>query len=104
MSEKDIEYVDGLYIKPPVTKDGRPLPEFIKGKGSIKVADMIGWLNTIETEWVNFDLKESKKGNWYCAVDDWTPTKDEEYRKGAAQAKQALANGTEVEDDDIPFN
>ncbi len=99
------DYVEGLRIKEPVTKDGRPLPDFIKAKGSIKVSEMIGWLQTVDTEWVNFDVKVSKKGNWYVAVDNWTPTKDEEYQKGAAQARQAMSPppAENFEDQDIPF-
>ncbi len=98
------DYVEGLRIKEPVTKDGRPLPDFIKAKGSIKVSEMIGWLQTVETEWVNFDVKVSKKGNWYVAVDNWTPTKDEEYEKGAAQAGAAMQPvQTDIPEDEIPF-
>jgi len=103
------DFIEGLFIKPPIKKDGAPLPEWIKAKGSIKVADLIGWLQTVQTEWVNFDVKESKKGNWYVAVNTWEPTKDEEYAKGAAQAREAL-NGqgaghspVDIDDDDIPF-
>ena len=103
----DIEFINGLHIKAPFTKDGRPLPEFIKAKGSIKIQELIDWLNHQEGEWVNFDVKESKKGNWYCAVDNWTPTKDEEYDKGMKQAKEAMqptpAQQHDMEDDDIPF-
>ena len=102
----DIDFIDGLHFKAPVKKDGSPLPDFIKAKGSIKVQELIGWLQTVQTEWVNFDVKVSKKGNWYCAVNTWEPTKDEEYQKGAAQAKEAMAPAPVpdgIADDDIPF-
>lgn len=101
----DIEFIDGLFIKEPVTKDGKPLPDFIKAKGSMKVAELIGWLNTQESEWVNFNVKVSKAGKWYVAVDNWTPTKDEEYDKGLHQAKAAMAPAEpDLEDPDIPFS
>ena len=99
-----VDFIEGLFVKAPVKKDGSPLPHFVKAKGSIKVADMIGWLQTVQTEWVNFDVKESKKGNWYVAVDKWEPTKDEQYDKGMHQAKAALAPDNIIDDDDIPFN
>ena len=107
----DIDFIDGLIIKAPVKKDGCPLPHFIKAKGSIKIAELIGYLQTVQTEWLNFDVKESKKGNWYCAVDDWTPTKDEEYAKGTAAAREAMSPSAKKaeeegswEEDSIPFN
>jgi hypothetical protein len=105
----DIEFIDGLMFRPPVTKDGRPLPDFIKAKASIKVADLIAYLQTVETEWLNFDVKESKKGNWYAAVDNWTPTKDKEYADGMASAREATHPAVappavaDFHDDDIPW-
>lgn len=72
----DIQYIEGLRIKEPVTKEGKPLPDFIKAKGSINRLDMMAWLAQQEEDWINFDVKVSKKGNWYCAVDDWKPTED----------------------------
>ena len=101
----DIDFVEGLRIKPPLKKDGTPLPNFIKAKGSIKVQEMIGWLQTVDTEWVNIEVRESKKGNWYVKVDNWTPTKDDEYEKGMHSARNALSDQGDpgIDDDDIPF-
>ena len=100
----DIEFVDGLIIKEPHER----APDFVKGKGSIKVAELIEWLQKRETQWVNFDIKVSRAGKWYCAVDNWDPTKDQQYKEGMQQVKQAAepapapAGGTF--DDDIPFS
>ena len=105
----EVQFVNGLIIKAPVKKDGSPLPDWIKATGSIKVAELVGWLNEQEGEWVNFDVKESKKGKWYVAVDNWTPTKDEEYAKGTAQAREVMnaqgdvAIAPDFDDGDIPF-
>jgi hypothetical protein len=98
----DVKFIDGLMFRPPVKKDGSPLPHFIKAKGSIKRAELINALQGMEGEWVNFDVKESKGGKWYASVDEWTPTKDQEYSKGVAEAKAAMAPADDFEDD-IPF-
>ena len=93
----DIDYIEGLFIKEPVTKQGKPLPDFIKAKGSIKVADLMAWLKTCEDEWVNFDVKVSKKGKWYCAVDNWKP------EQSSAQQPASQEPPFNPDDDDIPF-
>ena len=105
----DVQFINGLMFKPPVKKDGSPLPDWIKAKGSIKIQELIDTLNNLEGEWVNFDVKESKKGNWYAAIDTWQPTKDEEYDKGldaarAAMAPDAKSDTSDIDDDDIPFD
>jgi hypothetical protein len=63
----------------------------------------MAWLDGRETEWVNFEVKLSKAGKWYAAVDSWEPTKDQQYAEGVAQAKAAVAPETDFADDDIPF-
>ena len=98
----EIEFINGMIFKPPVKKDGSPLPHFIKAKGSIKISELIEWLQQRDTEWVNFDIKESKQGKWYCSVDTWEPSKDQQYAEGIAQAKQAAAPDP-FEDSDVPF-
>ena len=97
-------FIDGLMFKPPVKKDGSPLPHFIKAKGSIKLAELIAFLNEQEGEWINFDVKESKNGKWYASVDNWEPTKDQQYAEGMHQAKQAAQPvDNTIADEDIPF-
>tara|TARA_R110000737_G_scaffold303578_3_gene310776 strand:+ start:246 stop:560 length:315 start_codon:yes stop_codon:yes gene_type:complete len=101
-----MKFIDGLIIKPPVKKDGSPLPDFIKAKGSIKRTELIAWLENESGEWVNFDVKESKGGKWYAAVDTWEPdSQKQEYNKGSAQAREAMApdQTQPFEDSDIPF-
>ena len=99
----DVKFIDGLIIKPPVKKDGSPLPEFIKAKGSIKRQELIDWLTAMEGDWINFDVKESRQGKWYAAIDDWKP--DGEYAPAApAPAKpKAHEDGAGFPDDTIPF-
>jgi hypothetical protein len=66
----DNKYIDGLFFKKPSPK----APSFIKGKMSIKKDKFINWLNTQDTEWVNIDILESQKGEFYGKVDEWKPT------------------------------
>ena len=93
-------FVDGLIIKEPHER----APDFVKAKGSIKIPELIEYLQKLPSsqEWLNFDVKVSRGGNWYCAVDTWKPdAQKQEYNKGAAQAKAAMA--PEIAEDDIPF-
>jgi hypothetical protein len=94
----DIEFVDGLIVKPPHAK----APDFVKAAISIKVADLGVWLRAKHKageEWVNIDVKESKNGKWYAAVSTYKPKKTDEQQPAARKpaAKRPAA------EDDIPF-
>ena len=65
----DTKFIDGLRFKEPNER----APEYVKAKGSIKVADLLAWLQQQSGEWVNFDVKVSNGGKWYAAVDNWKP-------------------------------
>ncbi len=95
MDKKDVEFVDGLIVKAP--RQGAP--DFVKATISIKRADLGNWLRGKTDEWINVDVKESRAGKWYAAVDDWKPPvlKD--------QAAPAVTQGGFQDDDleDIPF-
>jgi hypothetical protein len=79
---KEIEFVNGLVLKAPNDN----APEYVKAKGSIKVADMLEWLKNQPGEWVNFDVKVSQAGKWYAAVDNWKPNKGQERTPAKAEA------------------
>ena len=66
----DVEFPSGLIIKPPHDK----APDFVKGKLSINKESLTEWLATKEGEWVNMDIKVSKGGKLYLAVDNWKPS------------------------------
>ena len=81
----DIEFVDGLLVKPPHAK----APSFVKASIAIKVEDLGKWLREkykAGEEWVNLDIKESKNGRWYASVSNFKP-------KGKKQD----------DDNDVPF-
>jgi hypothetical protein len=86
----EIEFINGLIFKAPSEK----APDYVRAKGSIKVSELMAWLDGRETEWVNFDVKVSKAGKWYAAVDSWEPTKDQQYKEGVAQAKKSFERVT----------
>ena len=67
------EFISGLIVKKPHEK----APEFIIAKLSIKRDDLIKWLQG-KDEWVNADIKLSKKGSYYAQVDNWKPKKQNE--------------------------
>ena len=90
----DIQFVDGLIVKAP-----RPgAPDFVKASISIRVEDLGKWLREQykagNKEWINVDVKESKGGKWYAAVNTFKPEK-----KAAPEQKRPMEDMA----DDIPF-
>lgn len=65
----EIQFADGMVYKSPHSN----APSFVKASISIKVADFVVWLQKHETTsgWVNIDVKESKGGKLYCALNDY---------------------------------
>ena len=96
----DIEFVNGLIVKTPTDKT----PDYVKAKMSFKVQELIAWLQSKNEEWVNVEIKASKAGKWYCAVDSWKP--DKERSQPAPSEPQKATGGARGFDDDsdaIPF-
>jgi hypothetical protein len=98
------QFVDGLIIKPP--RQGAP--DFVKGSISIKRAELGNWLRSKSDEWINLDIKESKKGTWYAEVNTWKPQGSEpqpeaKYSKPQPEAPDAVAQSKDDFSDDIPF-
>jgi len=87
-----IEFVNGLIVKAP--RDGAP--DFVKAAISIKVADLMSWLQGRNDEWVNIDVKEARSGKWYAAVNSYKTIKKVEPSK---VEKNSIADM----DSDIPF-
>ena len=91
-------FVNGLIVKAPNDK----APDFVKAAISIRVEELITFLSEQKTEWVNIDVKESKKGKWYAQVNTFKPEskQDEAIRQSATPQAPEGANDF---DDDIPF-
>lgn len=102
----DIEFVPGLIVK----QRSDNAPDYIIGKLSIKTKELGAWLADQPGEWVNVEMKISKSGKAYAAVDNWKPS-------GAAPASPAQSappratqapakrqsSGFDDMDDEIPF-
>lgn len=101
MSEKDIEFVNGLIVKAPHEK----APDFVKASISIKVADLGLWLrekHKAGEEWVNLDIKEAKSGKWYASVSTFKPNQAKPEPAATAKPRGGGASFADM-DDDIPF-
>lgn len=88
----DIEFIDGLIVK----AKHENAPGFVVCSLSIKREELIAWLQAKDGDWVNADIKTSKGGRLYAAVNTFKPKGDK------PKAKKAAAGG-ETLDDDIPF-
>jgi hypothetical protein len=98
MSDKDIQFVDGLIVKAP--RDGAP--DFVKAAISIKRDELIGWLQCQSGDWVNLDVKAAKSGKWYAAVNTY---KKEEApaKKEPTRERQPVRGGDDFADESVPF-
>jgi hypothetical protein len=103
MSDKEIEFVDGLIVKAPHEN----APDFVKAAISIKVEELRLWLrekHKAGDEWVNIDVKEAKSGKWYAAVSNFKPKeKQEEHGTTRRPVAQKTGNAVADMDDDVPF-
>lgn len=94
-------FADGLRF----TERADPMPQFIKGRLSIKVPDFISFLEKHQSNagWVNITIKESTKGNIYCELDTWTPTKKDEVKTEVEEKEPCIDPNTGVDCSSIPF-
>jgi len=76
----DMKFVDGMFVKAPHAN----APDFVKASISLKVVEMLAWLNQQQGEWVNLDVKESREGKWYVSVSTFEPKPPSE-RNGQGQ-------------------
>lgn len=97
----EIEFVKGLIVKPP--RDGAP--DYVKGSISIKRKELGNYLRGKTGDWINIDVRVSKGGKWYAAVNDWKP--DGEKKPGPAPGKEQGADpefqGDDFDEEKIPF-
>lgn len=68
-NKKEVVFADGFIFKKP-----RPeAPSFVKGSLSIKTAEAIAFIqrHSVNSEWVNLDLKQSKEGKLYLQLNTY---------------------------------
>lgn len=101
----DVEFVNGLIFKMP--RDNAP--EFVKGSLSIRTEEMITFLQSKNTEWINIDLKVSKAGKAYAQVNTFVPESKQDSAirqsappQGLNQGQQSAPQKDEFSDD-IPW-
>lgn len=97
----ETEFVEGLIVKAP--RDGAP--DFVKASISIKREELIEWLSGRDGEWVNVDVKESRNGKWYAAVNTYQPKGEGKPSKPTIGRRNSNSYGDrdQVPDDSIPF-
>lgn len=100
----EAKFISGLNFKAKNTN----APDYVICKGSIKREDLIAWLQSEHGEWINFDVKESKGGKMYAAVDTWKANGGSSARQGGQQQRQRQQQAArqpvdDFDDTDIPF-
>lgn len=94
MSEKkEVVFAEGFHCE---EKDVPGVP-WLKARISVRVNDAVKFLEEHANPrgFVNINVKESKKGGWYCELDTWEPNKS-----GPASNS---APADEIDSSSIPF-
>ena len=91
------DLIGGLYPKPKHPN----APDFVIGGLSINVAQFREWMKSHIAanhgeEWINIQMKVSKAGKGYAAIDTWKP---DAVKAEAPQQAPSFAG----DDDDFPF-
>lgn len=88
----DVKFVTGLFVNPPHEK----APDFVKAAISIRPKEFAACLAEQEPNdkgYVRLQVKSSRDGKWYAAVDNWRP-----------EGKLGKPKGDDFNPDkDIPF-
>ena len=102
----DMKFVDGMFVKAPHAN----APDFVKASISLKIVEMLAWLNQQQGEWVNLDMKESREGKWYVSVSTFEPkppserNNDQGQDDGRPESHQSPAPPKDDFSDEIPFS
>ena len=75
MADNEIEFPKGFIVKKP--RDGAP--DFVKASISIKREELIEWLSSKDSDWINLDVKEAKSGHWYASVNTFKPKQENKH-------------------------
>ena len=94
----DIEFVQGL-----ICKRNEKAPDFLICSLSIKRDELIQWLQDRDGEWVNVDIKNSKAGKMYAAVNNFKPRGGDEAPAPKAKAASKPTGRQPDPNDDLPF-
>ena len=75
MSNGQSNFIPGLFVKNPNER----APDYIIGKVSINRNQMLSFLQHHQGDWINGEIKRSRDGNLYCAIDNWQPQQRSDY-------------------------
>jgi hypothetical protein len=89
MSEQT--FAKGFYFDDPHAK----APDFVIGKVSVKVQDAIAFLQQHQNNkgYVNLDIKRSREGKPYMALDTWQPSQQSQAQRPEAEPQKAYNDG-----------
>lgn len=93
MSDKD--FIEGMSVKDPHEN----APDFVICQGGFRREAMIAYLQSQSGDYVNFQIKRSKKGALYVEKDNWRPT---EAQRPDTSTPPPQSTGGDF-DDDLPF-
>lgn len=111
MDKKEPIFADGIIFKAPNEQTKEKAP-WVKGHISIKVPDLIVFLNKYNTKggWINLDLKKSKeKGTLYLELNQWQPKQKDDLGlddEPKVEVKEPIidpSDGRDLTPDDNPF-
>ena len=75
-------------------KTRKEQPEWVVGRVSIKFEDAIPFLKeNASNGWVNLNINKARSGNYYCELDTWKPT----------QNNNTTSTPVEEVKEDLPF-
>jgi len=102
MATEETVFVDGFLFK-----RRENAPDYVIGNVSAKIDELIPFLQQhAKNGWVNWDIKLSRSGNYYAALDTFVPNKGGSSNQGA-KSKPTYKNDNPpqgaVDDDDLPF-
>ncbi len=97
--QQEAIFVDGMIFKLPHPN----APEFVKGSLSLKIEDLTKFMTEHNNNgWVNIDLKVSRGGKGYAALNTWKPDATRQANPPTTAISDANKE-EEVSVDDIPF-
>jgi len=97
----DIIFANGFTFK-----KNENAPGFVVGRMSIKVGDAVDFLGQHEKNgWVNLDIKQSRMGAYYVALDQFVPRGQQQEQESTREEESAQEDSqvTDDEDDGLPF-
>ncbi len=101
--------MDKIFVNGLISKEVEATaPDFIMGKLSVSVEDLIKWLevegrNNATNGWLNLTIKKSKLGKRYIELDTWKPTPKTEVVETKEDTNIPDVEGEGIDLNEIPF-